>query len=334
MIFVTGGTGFVGAHLLRHLVSRHGKVRALKRANSNTEYTKRVFQSYPDDPPRLFSQVEWVEGDVLDYESLVNATHQVEAIYHAAAQVSFEPSQKRSMLETNIRGTANVVNVAGDNGIGRIAYISSVAALDPPKEDRVVDELQFGNNPTRYSAYAESKFQSELEIWRGVEEGLKAVVVNPSIIMGPLVPVDGPGGIFQTIRKGMGFYPTGVTGFVDVRDVCRALLELIDRGIYNERFILSQDNHSYRHIFQTIAQTFNTRVPGKKIPPFATALAWRLEWARSKVLNNKPKITREIHESAHRQVHFSNEKIRKAIDFQFIPIEQSIQDTVEYFEEG
>jgi len=332
MIFVTGGTGFVGAHLLRHLVYSHGKVLALKRTNSNTEYTRQVFQTYSDDPPNLFNQVEWVEGDVLDYDSLLEATPQVDTIYHAAAMVSFDPSSRQSMLETNIRGTANVVNVALEHGIDRIAYISSVAALDPAKEDREVNELQFGNNPARYSAYAESKFQGELEIWRGVEEGLKAVVVNPSIIIGPLAPEDGPGGFFQSIRKGMVFYPMGVTGFVDVRDVCRSVLELMDRGIYNERFILSQDNHSYRHIFQTIARAFNTRVPGKRIPPFATALAWRLEWMRSKLFNGKARITREIHESAHRQVHFSNEKIRNAIDFQFIPIEQSIQDTVEYFE--
>jgi len=332
MIFVTGGTGFVGAHLLRHLVSRQEKVLALKRKKSNTECTRRVFQSYTEDPPGLFDHIEWVEGDVMDYESLLAAIGQADAIYHSAALVSFDPGDKRSMLETNIQGTANMVNVALEKGIEHIAYISSVAALDPQKENRVVDELQFGNNPTRYSAYAESKFQGELEIWRGVEEGLKAVVVNPSIIIGPLVPVDGPGGFFQAIRKGMGFYPSGVTGFVDVRDVCRALLELMDRGIYNERFILSQDNHSYRHIFQTIARKFNTRQPAKKIPPFATALAWRLEWMRSKVFGGKARITREIHESAHRKTHFSNEKIRKAIDFQFISIEKSIQDTVEYFE--
>ena len=332
MIFVTGGTGFVGAHLLRHLVSRQEKVLALKRPQSNTEYTKRVFQTYPDDPSGLFRQVEWVDGDVLDYEGLLEATRQAEAIYHAAAHVSFDPAQQRTMLETNIRGTANLVNVALENGVERVAYISSVAALDPAKEDRVVDELQFGNNPTRYSAYAESKFQGELEIWRGVEEGLKAIVVNPSIIIGPLAPAEGPGGFFQSIRKGLGFYPSGVTGFVDVRDVCRAVLELMDRGLYNERFILSQDNHSYRHVFQTIARAFNRRVPGKKIPSFATALAWRLEWMRAKLMKDKPRITREIHESAHRQVHFSNEKIRNAIGFQFIPIEQSIQDTVEHFE--
>lgn len=322
----------MGAHLLRHLIVNGEKVRALKRASSNTQYTQRVFETYRDDPPNLFDQVEWVEGDVLDHEGLLDATAGVDAIYHAAALVNFDPSSRRAMLETNITGTANVVNAALENGVGKMAYVSSVAALDPPREDVPVDEIQFGNNPTRYSAYAESKFQGELEIWRGVEEGLDAVVVNPSIILGPLVPVEGPGALFQSLRRGMSFYPSGITGFVDVRDVCRSLTQLMGREIYNERFILSEGNYSYRYIFQTIARAFGVRVPSRKLPPFATALAWRLEWLLAGLSNRNPRITREIHESAHRQVHFSNEKIRKAIDFQFTSIEQSIKDTVEHFD--
>jgi nucleoside-diphosphate-sugar epimerase len=332
MIFVTGGTGFVGAHLLYHLASGKEQVLALKRETSNTDYTKAVFDVYEEDSRELFDRIEWVEGDVLDYEALKEYTRQADTIYHVAAMVSFESGHRKQMLHTNIQGTANVVNAALENGVERLVYVSSVAALDPPKGERPVDEQQFGNFPTRYSAYAESKFQSELEVWRGVEEGLSALVVNPSIIIGPMVPLQGPGGLFKTLRKGMSYYPTGVTGFVDVRDVVRAMLELSDRKVTNDRFILSQGNHSYQEMFRLIARAFNSKVPKKKLPPWVTAVAWRLEGVRAGLMGGSPRITREIHESAHRRVYFSNEKLVQTLDYQYVPIEQSVEDTVRFFD--
>jgi nucleoside-diphosphate-sugar epimerase len=333
MIFVTGGTGFVGAHLLYHLASRKEKVLALKRKTSNTNYTKAVFGVYEEDPGELFERIEWVDGDVLDYESLTEYTRQADTIYHVAAMVSFESSNQRQMLHTNVQGTTNVVNAALENGVERLVYVSSVAALDPAKGEQPVDEQQFGNFPARYSAYAESKFQSELEVWRGVEEGLPALVVNPSIIIGPMVPLQGPGGLFKSLRKGMGYYPGGVTGFVDVRDVVRAMLELSDRKVINDRFILSEGNHSYQEMFRLIASAFHSKVPKKKLPPWVTAMAWRLEGLRAGLMGDSPRITREIHESAHRRVYFSNEKLVHSLDYQFIPIEQSVEDTVTFFDQ-
>jgi len=332
MIFVTGGTGFVGAHLLYHLASRNEQVLALKRETSNTDYTQAVFGTYEEDPRQRFDRVKWVDGDVLDYETLEEYTRQVNTIYHVAAMVSFDSSHRKKMLHTNIQGTANVVNAALENKVEKLVYVSSVAALDPPKGERAVDEQQFGNFPTRYSAYAESKFQSELEVWRGVEEGLSALVVNPSIIIGPMVPLQGPGGLFKSLRKGMGYYPGGVTGFVDVRDVVRAMLELTDQHMLNDRYILSEGNHSYQEMFRLIASAFNSKMPTKKLPPWLTALAWRMEGLRAGLMGDSPRITREIHESAHRRVYFSNEKLVDALDYQYIPIEQSVEDTVYFFD--
>lgn len=322
----------MGAHLLYHLASRDEKVVALKRETSNIDYTRKVFGTYGEDPQRLFDRIEWVNGDVLDEEALMEHTRRADLIYHVAAMVSFRSSDKRKMLHTNIQGTSNVVNAALENGVKRLVYVSSVAALDPPKGDRVVEEQQFGNLPTRYSAYAESKFQSELQVWRGVEEGLSAVVVNPSVIIGPMVPLQGPGGLFKSLRKSMGYYPGGVTGFVDVRDVCRAMLELTERNMANDRYILSEGNHSYAEMFRLIASAFNSKIPDKRLPAWVTAMAWRMEGLRAWLTGGSPRITREIHESAHRRVFFSNDKIRHALDYVFIPIEESVEDTVSFFD--
>lgn len=332
-IFVTGGTGFVGSHLLYRLASEKRDVLALKRATSDTGYTREVFQTYGANSQELFDRIEWVEGDILDRALLLEVTPNVDKIYHSAAMVSFDPAYKRKMLETNVQGTANVVDAALENAVKEMIHVSSVAALDPPKGYRLIDEQQLGNFPVRYSAYAESKFKSELEVWRGVEEGLKAMVVNPSIIIGPAAPLDGPGGIFKAVRKGMRYYPRGVTGFVDVRDVCRAIMALEDQDLFNERYIVSEGNHSYRYIFQTIARAFNSRMPDRRLTPAATAAAWRLEWLRSGIMRSRPRITRELHESAHRKVYYSNKKIANALDFHFIPVEDSICDTVSHFDE-
>lgn len=328
MTFVTGATGFIGAHLLYHLIFEGYDVLALKRPSSNLEYVKRVFGYYTPDYEELFRKVEWIDGDILEYDTLYEAIQQADEVYHGAAMVSFDPADKYKMLNTNIRGTANVVNASLENGVQKLAFISSVAALDPSREDQIIAEEFFGNFPQRYSNYAESKFKSELEIWRGVEEGLNAVVVNPSIVLGPCIPLEGPGSFFRVIRKGIGFYPAGMTGFVDVRDVCSILLKLMQRNYINDRFIVSEGNHTYKELFQLIAESFQSKVPRRELKPFVTDIAWRLEFLRSRLFLRKPMLTKELHQSAHKQVRFSNEKIKQTLNHSFIPFEQCITDTV------
>lgn len=329
MIFVTGATGFIGAHLLYYLISGGNEILALRRSSSNLQYVKNVFRYHTRDWETLFNRINWTDGDVTDYDSLLEATQGIDEVFHGAAMVSFDPGDKYKMLNTNIRGTANVVNAALENGVRKLAYISSVAALDPVKENQIITEKFFGNFPQRYSNYAESKFKSELEVWRGTEEGLNAVVVNPSIVLGPCIPMEGSGSFFKVIRKGIGFYPSGMTGFVDVRDLCSILIKLMQHDFINERFIVSGENHTYKELFQLIAKQFQTKIPQRELKPFITNIAWRLERIRSRLFLQKPRVTKELHQSAHKRVRFSNEKVKKMLDYQFIPLEQTIADTVE-----
>lgn len=328
MVFVTGATGFIGAHLLYNLINAGNEVVAIKRATSDLQYVKRVFEFYTSDYDSLFTKIRWIDGDIMEYDALLENMKGADEVYHGAAMVSFDPGDKYRMLQTNIRGTANVVNAALENGVEKLAYISSVSALDPPKEGQIITEEFFGNFPQRYSNYGESKFQSELEVWRAVEEGVSAVVVNPSIVLGPCIPSKGSGNFFKVIRKGIGVYPTGMTGFVDVRDVCSILVKLMQQNILNERFIISEGNHTYKELFQGIAEAFQSKVPRRELKPFLSDIAWRLELIRSKLFFQKPRITRELHQSAHKQVRFSNKKVKRTLDYSFIPLQQSITDTV------
>ena len=334
MIFVTGATGFLGAHLLYHLLKANEEVLALKRPTGNLSYIKNIFSTYGEGEEKLIDKVRFIDGDVLNYQKLLEIDHPIERIYHLAAMVSFSPGDKEKVLTTNVYGTSNIVNLALEKQIPEIVYVSSVAALDPLGEDQRIEEENFGNNPERNSNYAKSKFQSELEIWRGIEEGLKAVIVNPSVILGPGLKTDGPGRIFKTVRKGFGFYPSGTTGFVDVRDTCRAIMELVQRNFYNERFIVNEGNYSYRKLLGSIAYYYNVTPPNKKLKPTWTSFFYKLDWLKTFLTGANRLITRELHRSMHNKSKFSNDKLKTRLNFDFIPIEKTIQDSIDYLIES
>jgi nucleoside-diphosphate-sugar epimerase len=329
MIFVTGATGFVGAHMLYHLVKADNEVLALKRPTSDTNYIKSVFRTYGEGEETLLNKVQFVDGDVLDYQELLEIDYHIDRIYHLAAMVSFSPRDKEKVLKTNVYGTSNIVNFALEKQIPEIAFVSSVAALDSLNEEQRITEENFGNNPERNSNYAKSKFQSELEIWRGVEEGLKVYVVNPSVILGPGLKVDGPGRFFKAIEKGMGYYPAGITGFVDVRDTCRVLMELVKNDVSNERFIVNEGNYSYRKLFNLIASMYQKKFADKELKPSWTKMLYKLDWLKTFFTGKDRLITRELHRSMHNKAKFSNEKVRSTLKFEFMPIEQTIQDSIE-----
>ncbi|MFO8235726.1 MAG: SDR family oxidoreductase [Bacteroidales bacterium] len=328
MIFVTGGTGFIGAHFLFHLLEEGKEVIALRRSGSNLDYVKKVFSWYTTDYDSYLNKINWVEGNIDNLYPLYNDLNNVDLIIHLAAMVSFDPSDKYKMLEANIQGTANMVDLALEKGIPHFIYVSSVAALDPEKQGGYITEEAFGNNPIRNSAYGESKFKSELEVWRGIEEGLNALIVSPSVVLGPGLPMDGFGRILSRVKKGLKYYPSGITGFVDVRDVCMATWDLYKRARFNERFILSEGNYSYKEILTFISKEYGVKPPYKPLNKKLTGTAWRLDGLRRKLSGGKALITKEMHASAHNKVYFTTDKIRKVLNYEFVSIPQSVKDMI------
>jgi dihydroflavonol-4-reductase len=325
MILVTGGTGLLGSHLLLELARSGKKIRALKRKSSNTYQVRKVFSYYVQNADELLQNIEWFEGDLLDFGSIEDALDGISEIYHAGAVVSFYPSDHKKMLKVNIEGTANLVNLALEKKIGKFCYISSVATLGRADNNGLTDEETYWKVSNKNSQYGVSKYGAEREVWRGMEEGLNAVIVNPSVILGPGFWNDNSG-LFRLVWEGLKYYTQGVNGYVDVRDVANAAIHLMDRNIFGQRFIVSSENLSYQQVFSLMAKHFNKPAPSVNVPSILTHIAWRIEAVRSFILKTKPEVTKEMATTTTQKYFYSNDKIRETLNFQFIPIEESVKE--------
>jgi dihydroflavonol-4-reductase len=312
MILVTGGTGLVGSHLITRLVKQGRAVKALYRSAIPT------IEGYQD--------VEWIQGDILDVVALQEAMQDVEEVYHCAAIVSFSPRTKDQMFKTNIEGTANVVNACLEAGVKKLCFVSSVSALARMTTDQEIDETMNWTEETNGSNYGKSKYLAEMEVWRGIGEGLQAVIVNPTIILGSGDWSKGSSGIFKSAYDEFPWYTEGVTGFVDVEDLVRVMIELMDNNISKQRFIISEGNYKYKEVFTKIARCFGKNPPHKKVTAFIASLVWRLEAMKAKLSGKDPLLTRETANTAQTVVHFNNTKLKKFLpDFEYTPLDETIQ---------
>ncbi len=331
MILVTGGTGLVGSHLLYDLVKSGKKVRALRRKNSRVEHVHKVFSYYTKEAEMLLARIEWVEGELLDYQSVLDAMEGIEEVYHCAAFVSFNKRDRQEVLRNNIEGTAHMVNAALELKVRKFGYVSSIAALGRPLSgEDITEELIW--RPSRHtSSYSESKFKSEMEVWRGIAEGLNAVIVNPSVIIGPGLWERGSGLFFWNIWKGLRYYTLGVNGYVDVRDVVLALTSLMRTEISGERFIVSSENLSVQEMFGMIARSLGKVPPSSYASPAMMAFIQKLDALKSALFFTPPALPKETLYSAHRQVRYSSQKIRQTLGMEFIPMEKSVLETGRLF---
>lgn len=335
MILVTGGTGLVGAHLLFELTNSGQQVKALKREQSNTSWVRKIFSYYTDRVDELFSQIDWVEGDILDYLSLEDALKGITSIYHCAAIVSFHGDDHDMMLNNNVKGTGNLIDAAIHNGVSRFCHVSSIAALGKTQDGSEINEETYWTPSKRKSGYSLSKFFSEMEVWRGIEEGLDAVIVNPSIIMGPGNWEIGSPKLFQSIWKGLNYYTKGISGFVDVRDVVKAMILLMDETqfeqVKNQRFILNAGNMSYQEFFNNIADGLNKPRPKSFASDIKLHLAWRMAKAASFFTGKRPMITRETVSGTNQKNQYSGEKITRITGFKYRSLKKSISNIAEIF---
>ena len=330
MILVTGGTGLLGSHLLFDLVHSGKPVRAIKRKSSNTGMIKKIFSYYSGRADSLAAKIEWMDADLLDFGSIHGALEGISEIYHAGAVVSFYPEDHKDMLKVNVEGTANLVNLALDHDIRKFCYVSSVSTLGRDEINGITDEETFWAPSGKNSIYAVSKYGAEREVWRGMEEGLNAVVINPSVILGPGFWNENSG-FFRLVWQGLKYYTKGTNGFVDVKDVVKAMIYVMDNDLFNERYIVSSENITYQELFNLIAKHLGKPLPSVHVPFWLGNLAWRAEKLRSFITRSRPELTKEMAVTTSQHYIFSNEKFRKASGLEFIPLEESIRTTCGIF---
>ena len=321
MVLVTGASGFLGQHLVRHLSAKGQKVRALYHAHPPSEELKNL------------QGVEWKCADLLDVFEVEETMGGITEIYHCAAIVTFDPQRHEEMLHFNPESTANIVNQALVQGIRKMVYVSSIAALgrtgDVQKE--INEDQEWGES--RYnSVYGISKFLAETEVWRGIGEGLNAVIVNPGIILGAGDRKGLSAQLMNVVYREFPFYSKGVNSWVDVGDVVNSLVMLMESGIDTERFIVSGGNYSYREIFTIMANSLNKKPPRYYANPFLTGIAWRLSRLKSILLGSKSIITRETANNANAICYYSNGKLLKTLPgFSYTPINQAIDGMARSF---
>ena len=328
MILVTGGTGLLGSHLLFELISSGKKVRAIRHRPGREAMVRKIFGYYSSQPDELFSRIEWFDADLLDLGALEQALDGVSEVYHAGAVVSFHPRDFQTMMKVNVEGTANLVNLSIHTGVKKFCHVSSIATLGRAENNGLTNEETYWVPSPKNTVYSQSKYGAEREVWRGMEEGLTAVIVNPSVIVGPGY-WDGNSGLFRLVNKGLKYATRGINGYVDVRDLAKIMTLLMERECFGERFVVSAANVSYLDYFSLIAKSLNKPAPTIIVPPFLTGIAWRLDAVRSAISRTKPEITREMAVTASQVYLYSSDKVRKKLGFEFRSMEDTIRETCE-----
>lgn len=315
MILVTGATGFLGSELARQLAGQGLSFRCTKRASSVIPAILKPYDNL----------IEWVEADMLNVFELEDALKDVTQVYHCAAWVSLKQADKKAMIRTNIAGTANLVNLCLQQSV-RLVHVSSVAAIGLAKPGELITENHHLDLDKEKDGYAISKLESEMEVWRGIAEGLDAVIVNPSIIIGANAGTEGSGQLFETVRKGLSFYTEGTCGFVDVEDVAKCMIALMNTPISGERYIVSAENRNYQQLTAEIAEDFGVNPPSFYARPWMLGLAWRATKLISRITRKPPAIDKISAQAASMERNYDNAKIKKAIGIEFKPVSTSINE--------
>lgn len=316
MIFITGCNGLVGSFIARELLSKGEKIIALRRKSSDLSLIK-----------DLESSIQWLEGDISDTEILNKAMEQADTVIHAAAVISFSPKQRKKMYKVNVEGTANVVNAALKNKVRKFCYISSIAALGRKKGETIIDEKALWEDSEMNTHYAKSKYLAELEVWRGIEEGLPAFIVNPSVVLGPGNWKNGSTKLFRYVFRKNKFYTKGHISYVDVKDVAGIVAELLQHNTTGERYILNAGRVTYQELFTGIARSFSVNPPAIEVGKLLSEIAWRLESIRTMFSASEPIITKETVRLSDLSFVYKNEKIRKFLSYEFTSLEETITQT-------
>ncbi|MDN3687727.1 NAD-dependent epimerase/dehydratase family protein [Cyclobacterium jeungdonense] len=312
-ILITGITGLLGSYLAKSL-SGKALISGTRRAGSNTDLLGSLAES-----------IQWYEGEITDVEMLTEACQDQDLVIHSAGLVSFDDSKKEALLKTNAQGTACLVNAMLPLKQKKLVFISSVAALGRQENQLSLTEEQKWLNSELNTPYGISKHLAELEVWRGAQEGLQVMVFNPSVLLAKITDERSSSQIYRYVLDGNRYYPKGNINYIDIRDAVAVMLQLIEEGEWNQRYIISKESLPYRDFFNEMALVF-----GKKPPSIALSnwlAAWVIRWSRLHNWFSKSKlpISRQTVRAAQTRVGYDNSKIKEATGYAFTPLKDTFE---------
>ena len=329
MILVTGGTGLVGSHLIYQLTLENNVIRATHRADSDIERVKLLFKFYSKDFNELFKKIEWIEADLNNLSQLQDAFKDISFVYHCAAYISFDPSRYETLRRVNIRGTANIVNLCINNKIKKLCHVSSVATLGYNIKE--IDENNYWDGNKHKSAYAISKYGAEMEVWRGVQEGVKSVIINPGVIIGPGFSKSAFGTIIKMVTNKKRFHTCGKTGYVDVRDIANIMIRLMNSKIENERYILVNKNLSYKKVIDMVSSNLGMKNKSTFVSKSKLKIALGFDLVSSKFFNKERKLSKALCKTLTRDFNYSSKKIKKNLNFEFTSILETFEKSCQFY---
>jgi nucleoside-diphosphate-sugar epimerase len=329
MILVTGGTGLVGSHLIYQLTLENNVIRATHRADSDIERVKLLFKFYSKDFNQLFKKIEWIEADLNNLSQLQDAFKDISFVYHCAACISFDPSRYETLRRVNIRGTANIVNLCIKNKIKKLCHVSSVATLGYNIKE--IDENNYWDGNKHKSAYAISKYGAEMEVWRGVQEGVKSVIINPGVIIGPGFSKSAFGTIIKMVTNKKRFHTCGKTGYVDVRDISNIMIRLMNSKIENERYILVNKNLSYKKVIDMVSSNLGLKNKSTFVSKSKLKIALLFDLVSSKFFNKERRLSKALCKTLTRNFNYSSKKIKKNLNFEFTSILETFEKSCQFY---
>ncbi len=323
MILITGATGLIGSRILLELATLNKKVRALKRSNASLEEVKRLFER--EGQKALWSHIEWVEGDITDVTTLENVFEGVKEVYHIAGYVSFDDRKSKTLYEVNVKGTANMVNFAIANGVERFLYMSTIAVMDAVHNETINEKSEFLDKKV-HSKYACSKFEGEMEVWRGSQEGLDVVIVNPGVVLGSGFWNQSSGTLFKRLLKG--YYTSGGSAFVSVNDVAKISVRLLDEACFNERFIVVSENVLYEDIVKTVCDVKGVKT--KRISNGKLKFLYTIS-SCVKALGFTDFMSKTTYHMLTTYNHYDHSKVKNQLNYSFEGVHEALVSTLENY---
>ncbi len=332
MIFVTGGTGMLGSYLMLELLKQGKSIKASKRKSSTLRTTEIIFKEYSKKEDSLLSKINWIDLDLFDQNGVEKELSDVTEIYHCAAQINSSTKNKATQVYNNQRITENLINAALNKNIDKFCHVSSISALGNSIDGELISESTAWKEHKNNSTYSTSKYYSEMEVWRGIAEGLNALIVNPSIILGIGDWGKGSANLFDKVFHNIKYYTKGSSGFVGGEDVAKIMIQLMNcETCFGQNYIVSAENINFKQLFDKMATALKTKKPSKYATPTLTQFAWKLDWLKSKVTGIDPLITKESARTAHKKLTYNNSKLLETIPYTYHKIDDIIKEIAEVY---